>query len=135
MLSQEVPEWDPRKTGVEVYRDHVNRLSAASAPGLTTTGLLGSDTAGTAVGRMFQGQQRRLHLAVCLAERPDLLILDEPTNHLSFALVDALTGPLRTTSCAVVVATHDRQLLHDLRDWPGLDLTGAAVGSAHARQS
>ncbi len=72
---------------------------------------------------MSQGQQRRLNLALRLAERPDLLILDEPTNHLSAALVDDLTAALLTTPAAVVVATHDRQLLHDLAAWPALPLT------------
>ena len=120
LLSQEVPGWDPHRTGAEIYRDHVDRLGATSAPGLVTTGLLGSDTVGTPVSRMSQGQQRRLHLALCLAEKPDLLMLDEPTNHLSFSLVDALTAVLRTASCAVAVATHDRQLLRDLSDWPTL---------------
>lgn len=131
VLSQEVPEWDARRTGVEVYAGHVDRLGLTNAPGLTATGLLDSRTAGTPVGRMSQGQQRRLHLALCLGERPDLLILDEPTNHLSFALVDAFTEALRTAYCAVVVATHDRQLLRDLRDWPRLDLTRSSVGSGH----
>lgn len=130
-LSQEIPDWDGRRTGVEVYRDHVDRLALDHAPGLATTGLLASGTAGTRVGRMSQGQQRRLHLALCLAERPDLLILDEPTNHLSFALVDALTEALRTASCAVVVATHDRQLLRDLEYWPTLELGRERVLSKH----
>lgn len=134
MLSQEVPDWDPRRTAVEIYREHAGRLGLASAPGLSTTGLLGSDAAGIPVGRMSQGQQRRLHLALCLAETPDLLILDEPTNHLSFALVDALTEALGEASCAVVVATHDRQLLADLAGWPTLHLTPAAVGSQHVSQ-
>ena len=71
---------------------------------------------------MSQGQQRRLHLALCLAEQPDLLLLDEPTNHLSAGLVDELTEAITQTSCAVVVATHDRQLLRDLAAWPRIHL-------------
>ncbi|WP_225853391.1 hypothetical protein [Micromonospora sp. AMSO1212t] len=67
--------------------------------------------------------QRQLNLALRLAERPDLLILDEPTNHLSAPLVDDLTAALLTTRAAVVVATHDRQMLHDLAAWPTLPLT------------
>ena len=50
-------------------------------------------------------------------------MLDEPTNHLSAHLVDELTEHVRSTTAAVVVATHDRQMLHDLGDWPGLELT------------
>jgi ABC-type ATPase involved in cell division len=64
-------------------------------------------------------------LALVLAARPQLLILDEPTNHLSAVLVDELTEGLLKTSAAVVVATHDRQLRHDLETWPTLPLQPA----------
>lgn len=131
LLSQEVPDWDPHRSGAQIYAEHLERLGLHDAPGLSSTGLLGRGTAGTPVGRMSQGQQRRLHLALCFAERPDLLILDEPTNHLSFALVDTLTDALGTASCAVIVATHDRQLLRDLRAWPVLELDGKHVMSSH----
>jgi macrolide transport system ATP-binding/permease protein len=59
---------------------------------------------------------------MCLAVDPDLLLLDEPTNHLSSSLVDDITTELLQTSCAVIVATHDRQMLADLADWPHLSL-------------
>src|SRR5690606_23264920 len=68
------------------------------------------------------GERRWRALAGVLAAQPHVLVLDEPTNHLAAALVDDLTAGLRTTAAAVVVATHDRQLLRDLADWPVLDL-------------
>ena len=43
----------------------------------------------------------------------------------NYSDVDELTDAVRGTSAAVVVATHDRQLLRDLGDWPRL-----AVGAA-----
>jgi macrolide transport system ATP-binding/permease protein len=111
-LSQEVPDWDPDRTPYE--------LGAS----LSATGLLDTVAQRTPVGRLSQGQLRRLHLAVCLAQRPHVLLLDEPTNHLSAGLVDELTHALASTPCAVVVATHDRQLLSDLAGWPRLELPG-----------
>ncbi|MBF8189550.1 ABC-F family ATP-binding cassette domain-containing protein [Nonomuraea sp. K274] len=123
-LSQEVPAWPVDLQAHEVYRRHVATLVAqgevteADLVPLGSTGLLDREALRTPVGRMSQGQQRRLHLALCLARRPDLLILDEPTNHLSSLLVDELTGALRTTPAAVIVATHDRQMLSDLASWP-----------------
>ena len=36
--------------------------------------------------------------------------------------MDELTAMVRDTPAAVVVATHDRQLLRDLADWPRLEL-------------
>ncbi|WP_028655097.1 ABC-F family ATP-binding cassette domain-containing protein [Nocardioides sp. J54] len=98
-------------------------LSAAGhEAAVRATGLLDEEALRTPVDRLSEGQRRRLHLALCLAARPDVLLLDEPTNHLSIALVDELTRALETTSCAVVVATHDRQLLADTANWPRLAL-------------
>jgi macrolide transport system ATP-binding/permease protein len=133
LLTQEVPEWDPRRTAMQVYREHVEGLGLTDTAGLTSTGLLDARSAETPVGGMSQGQQRRLHLALCLAEQPEALILDEPTNHLSFSLVDAITLALETSSCAVILATHDRQLLRDLETWPTLDLGLEGVDSPHVR--
>ncbi|GAA0585120.1 ATP-binding cassette domain-containing protein [Paractinoplanes ferrugineus] len=73
-------------------------------------------------GHLSPGERRRRQLTELLAARPNLLILDEPTNHLSASLVDDLTTALRTTTAAVVVATHDRQMLADLAAWPVLRL-------------
>ncbi len=134
LLSQEAPRWNPDITAYETYRAHTDRFQAHGTPGqppsLSALGLLDAATQRVAVGRMSQGQQRRLHLAMCLAAKPDLLMLDEPTNHLSISLVDELTQALTTTSCAVVVATHDRQMLADLATWPRLDLGQQEVDDA-----
>lgn len=118
LLSQENPaEWDEEKTGAQLFQRFDMPLSSL--------GLLDRATANIAVKRMSQGQQRRLHLAMCLAQRPDVLLLDEPTNHLSAPLVDAMTRALKETNSAVVVATHDRQMLKDLGEWPVLELEAA----------
>ncbi|MGC5030119.1 ATP-binding cassette domain-containing protein [Micromonospora sp. DT229] len=128
LLGQEVPAWPPTLLAHELYDRHVGHLQTRGRLGeherlpLTATQLLDREALRTPVGRMSQGQQRRLNLALRLAERPDLLLLDEPTNHLSAPLVDELTAALRQTSAAVVVATHDRQMLADLADWPTLSL-------------
>ncbi|MEU7457719.1 ABC-F family ATP-binding cassette domain-containing protein [Streptosporangium roseum] len=127
-VTQETAKQEPGLTAREVYARHVGRLVArealrdADAVPLGALGLLDSDAMRTPVGRMSQGQQRRLDLALALAGRPGLILLDEPTNHLSSALVDELTDAIRDTSAAVVVATHDRQLLRDLADWPRLEI-------------
>ncbi|CAM5720896.1 ABC transporter ATP-binding protein OS=Streptomyces alboniger OX=132473 GN=CP975_04285 PE=4 SV=1 [Streptomyces alboniger] len=127
-ITQETAEWDTRLTAREAYARHVGRLvsrgtlRAAEAVPLGALGLLDAEAARTPVGRLSQGQQRRLDLALALAGRPGLILLDEPTNHLSSTLVDEVTRALRGTSAAVVVATHDRQLLRDLADWPRLEL-------------
>ncbi|WP_328442249.1 ATP-binding cassette domain-containing protein [Streptomyces sp. NBC_00444] len=135
-VTQETAHQDLGLTAREVHARHVGRLVAhgvlreAEAVPLGALGLLDSEAMRTPVGRMSQGQQRRLDLALALAGRPGLILLDEPTNHLSPALVDELTDAIRHTSAAVVVATHDRQLLRDLANWPRLEVGGPAAPAA-----
>ncbi|WP_432055938.1 ATP-binding cassette domain-containing protein [Streptomyces sp. bgisy022] len=135
-VAQETTAHDPGLAAREVYARHVGRLvsdgliRAADTVPLGALGLLDAGAADTPVGRMSQGQLRRLDLALALAGRPGLLLLDEPTNHLSPVLVDELTRALRETAAAVVVATHDRQLLRDLADWPRLELGTQALAPA-----
>lgn len=126
LIGQEVPEWEPELTAQELYDRHIRRLDLyldVDPLPLTATGLLERRARGVTVGRLSQGQQRRLHLAMQLAFRPSVLLCDEPTNHLSVSLVDELTDALTETPAAVVVATHDRQMLTDLAHWPHLSLT------------
>lgn len=112
----------------QLFESHVHRLIARglvsdkNAVSLSDLGLLGTDELQMRVGELSMGQQRRLELALVLASRPNLLLLDEPTNHLSIRLVDELTKALEHTGAAVVLATHDRQLLRDTAHWPQLQL-------------
>ena len=118
----------PDRRASEVFATHIAALVSAGelpeseAVGLSQLGLLKPRETGKRIGELSMGQQRRLDLALILAVRPQVLLLDEPTNHLSIALVDELTDALGTTQAAVVVSTHDRQLLRDTADWPQLSL-------------
>jgi macrolide transport system ATP-binding/permease protein len=112
----------------EVYAAHVDALvsagilPAAETVGLSQLGLLRARQSSKRIGELSMGQQRRLDLALVLAAKPHVLLLDEPTNHLSIALVDELTDALGATQAAVVLSSHDRQLLRDVADWPQLRL-------------
>ncbi|MCB9402791.1 MAG: ABC-F family ATP-binding cassette domain-containing protein, partial [Microthrixaceae bacterium] len=99
-----------------------NGLTEADIVSLRSLGLFTTTDLNRPVDELSMGQQRRLDLALALADRPHVLLLDEPTNHLSIALVDDLTEALATTPAAVVIVTHDRQLRIDLSHWPTIDL-------------
>ncbi|MDR7183072.1 macrolide transport system ATP-binding/permease protein [Microbacterium trichothecenolyticum] len=119
---------DPDRRASELYDERIGKavasgaLAASQATGLSALGLLTSRETGRRVGELSMGQVRRLDLALALAVRPHVLLLDEPTNHLSFTLVDELTAALQATDAAVVVSTHDRQLLRDVGEWDRIDL-------------
>nr|WP_245737756.1 ABC-F family ATP-binding cassette domain-containing protein [Jiangella alba] len=122
----------PDRRASEVYATRVDALVSAGivAPpeviGMSQLGLLKPRESSKRVGELSVGQQRRLDLALVLAKRPHVLLLDEPTNHLSIALVDELTEALGATQAAVVVSSHDRQLLRDVAGWPSIDLSATA---------
>ena len=122
----------------EVYAAHIGALVSAGVllqsevVSLSQLGLLRPRETGKRVGELSMGQQRRLDLALVLSKRPHLLLLDEPTHHLSFTLVDELTIALGATQAAVVLSSHDRQLLRDVASWPQLQLTARAEGDVLA---
>lgn len=115
----------------EFYAAHVDALvPSREAVGLSQLGLLRARESSKRIGELSMGQQRRLDLALVLATKPHVLLLDEPTNHLSIALVDELTDALNATQAAVVVSTHDRQLLRDVEGWPALQLEATTESEA-----
>gem|GEM_PF-117275 len=57
------------------------------------------------------GERTRLALALALLRQPDLLLLDEPTNHLDLRMREWLESTLLSWPGAVVLTSHDRELL------------------------
>jgi ATP-binding cassette subfamily F protein 3 len=57
------------------------------------------------------GERARLALALIAWTKPNLLLLDEPTNHLDLEMREALAEALNDFEGAIVLVSHDRNLL------------------------
>lgn len=128
LLTQDVALPDPYDRGPsrtvdQTYVDLVGREQAERIP-LSTFGLVASRDERRQLTVLSLGQQRRLALAVLLADPPEVLLLDEPTNHLSLLLSTELENAITEYQGTVIVASHDRWLR---KRWTGqqLQLTGA----------
>lgn len=57
------------------------------------------------------GQLKRMAIACCLIQNPDIILLDEPTNHLDIKAIEWLEGYLRKSRATLMMVTHDRYFL------------------------
>lgn len=62
------------------------------------------------------GEKARLALAVIAWQKPNLLLLDEPTNHLDLDMRLALTLSLQSFEGAMILVSHDRNLIKSTTD-------------------
>ncbi len=74
---------------------------------------LGGDRLDRPVGVLSGGERRRVELARILFAGSDVLCLDEPTNHLDIDAKEWLLGFLRSYRGALLVISHDLELLDE----------------------
>jgi ATP-binding cassette subfamily F protein 3 len=100
--------------------DHMQRALPQAAPTIVRAQLarfgLDADRVFTKVGALSGGEKARLLLALATRDAPQLLILDEPTNHLDMDARDALVRALADFAGAVLLITHDPDLVEMVAD-------------------
>lgn len=68
------------------------------------------------IASLSGGERARLALAWIVWQQPHLILLDEPTNHLDLEMRQALALALQSFSGAMVLVSHDRQLIINTAD-------------------
>ena len=100
--------------------DHMARALPRATPSQVRSQLarfgLDADRAETQVASLSGGERARLLLALATRDAPQLLILDEPTNHLDMDARDALVRALAAYEGAVLLITHDPELVDQVAD-------------------
>lgn len=66
------------------------------------------------ISELSGGWRKRLAIATCMAEDPDLFILDEPTNHMDWDGIIWLEEWLKDYRKAFILVSHDRVFLNAL---------------------
>ncbi len=61
------------------------------------------------------GERTRAVLALLMARGVNCLVLDEPTNHLDLAAIEQLEVALDSFEGTMLLVTHDRELLDNVR--------------------
>ncbi len=76
---------------------------------------LKADQVSSLVGRLSPGERTRAAMALLQARGVNLLVLDEPTNHLDLPAIEQLEQALESYDGALLLVTHDRRLLDQVR--------------------
>ena len=103
---------------LQMAYDAMDRAEAWSyeAQAKEILGKLGLHDTDRFVDGLSGGEKRRVALAKCLIEQPDLLLLDEPTNHLDLGMIEWLEGFLARAKTTLLMVTHDRFFLEVVCD-------------------
>jgi ATPase subunit of ABC transporter with duplicated ATPase domains len=76
---------------------------------------LKADHTSRTVDSLSPGERTRAALALLQARGVNLLVLDEPTNHLDLPAIEQLEEALDSYEGALLLVTHDRRLLENVR--------------------
>lgn len=102
-----LPVWAEAQAAFEAEGGYRYEVEAAVTLGVLDLGGFRDREAASLSG----GERTRLALALALLQQPDVLLLDEPTNHLDLRMREWLEHALIAFRGAVVLTSHDRELL------------------------
>ncbi|RYC07150.1 ABC-F family ATP-binding cassette domain-containing protein [Nocardioides zhouii] len=92
---------------------------------------LKADQVTSLVGRLSAGERTRAAMALLQARGINLLVLDEPTNHLDLPAIQQLEEALASYAGALLLVSHDRRLLENVRLDQRWEVDGGRVVVRH----
>ncbi|TWP38138.1 ABC-F family ATP-binding cassette domain-containing protein [Leekyejoonella antrihumi] len=117
-----VGEIDQARTGLaenlslgDAFEAALPQLTPADARTLLAKFGLKADQVNSLVGRLSPGERTRAAMALLQARGVNLLVLDEPTNHLDLPAIEQLEEALESYDGALLLVSHDRRLLDNVR--------------------
>ncbi len=100
---------------IDRFEARVPTWSTADVRTLLAKFGLRADHVERAVDELSPGERTRAGLALLQARGTNVLVLDEPTNHLDLAAIEQLEQALETYDGALLLVTHDRRMLQNVR--------------------
>lgn len=100
---------------VDRFEQRVPTWSTADVRTLLAKFGLRADHVERDVDELSPGERTRAGLALLQACGTNVLVLDEPTNHLDLPAIEQLEQALETFDGALLLVTHDRRMLQNVR--------------------
>ena len=100
---------------VDRFEQRVPSWSTADVRTLLAKFGLRSDHVERQIDELSPGERTRAGLALLQACGTNVLVLDEPTNHLDLAAIEQLEQALESYDGALLLVTHDRRMLANVR--------------------
>jgi len=100
---------------VDRFEQRVPSWSTADVRTLLAKFGLRADHVERTVDQLSPGERTRAGLALLQACGTNVLVLDEPTNHLDLLAIEQLEQALETYDGALLLVTHDRRMLQNVR--------------------
>ncbi len=133
-----VGEIDQARTGLgenlplgEAFEAALPQMTPADVRTLLAKFALKADQVLSLVCRLSPGERTRAAMALLQARGVNLLVLDEPTNHLDLPAIEQLEAALESYDGALMLVSHDRRLLDNVRLDQRWQVQAGRVSTAH----
>lgn len=114
-IDQARAEFDGPSRLIDRFEQHVPDWPTAEVRTLLAKFGLGADHVERAAQDLSPGERTRAGLALLQARGVNALVLDEPTNHLDLPAIEQLEQALESYEGALLLVTHDRRMLQNVR--------------------